>query len=105
MHDLIFENQRRLDDRMLLRSAEQAGADPALVAADLAEGRYRELVRDSVRSGARSGVNGTPTLFIEGVRYDGPREEETLVAVLEGVAVEEEARRLRRVGALLPDDR
>lgn len=105
MHDLLFEHQRRLDDRMLLRYAEQAGADPAVVAADLAEGRYQELVRDSVWGGERSGVNGTPTLFIDGVRYDGPRDEETLVAALERVAEEEEARRLRREGALLPDDR
>lgn len=97
MHDLLFEHQRRLDDRMLVHYAEQAGADPAVVAVDLAEGRYRELVRQSVRSGARSGVNGTPTLFIDGIRYDGPRDEETLVAALElAAAREESARRSRR---------
>jgi protein-disulfide isomerase len=96
MHDLLFEHQRRLDDRMLVRYAEQAGADPAVVAVDLAEGRYRELVRQSFRSGARSGVNGTPTLFIDGIRYDGPRDEESLVATLERVAAQgENVRRAR----------
>jgi protein-disulfide isomerase len=28
-------------------------------------------VRQDVSSGERSGVNGTPTFFINGVRYDG----------------------------------
>lgn len=55
---------------------------------DLAEARYRKYVRASFMGGARSGVNGTPTLFIEGIRYDGPRDEETLVAALELVAKE-----------------
>lgn len=95
MHDLIFEHQRRLDDRRLVGYAEQAGADPAVVTADLEEGRYRELVRASFLGGARSGVNGTPTLFIDGIRYDGPRDEETLVAALDLVAAEEDARRVR----------
>lgn len=96
MHDLIFEHQRRLNDRLLVHCAEQAGADPAVVAADLGEGRYRELVRNSFLDGARSGVNGTPTLFIDGIRYDGPRDEETLVAALDLVAAAgEDARRLR----------
>jgi hypothetical protein len=31
-------------------------------------------------------VNGTATLFIDGIRYDGPRDEATLVEVLELVA-------------------
>ena len=37
-------------------------------------------------SGVRSGVNGTPTFFINGVRFDGSWDEESLVAALEEVA-------------------
>ena len=96
MHDLIFEHQRRLDDRSLVGYAEQAGADPAVVAADLEAARYREVVQESFRGGARSGVNGTPTLFIDGIRYDGPRDEATLVAALELVAADEMAPRPAR---------
>src|SRR5262245_61603703 len=77
MTDLLFENQRNLLDRMLVVYAREAGADPAIVAEDLAEGTYREQVRQSFVAGAHSGVNGTPTLFIDGIRYDGPRDEET----------------------------
>ena len=87
MHDLLFEHQRRLDDASLLRYAKTAGADPARVAADLADGRYTAMVQESFTGGVRAGVNGTPTLFIDGIRYDGPRDEESLITALE-VAVE-----------------
>jgi protein-disulfide isomerase len=40
-------------------------------------------------------VNGTPTLFIDGIRYDGPRDEETLVAALTIVADEARAAKAR----------
>src|SRR5262245_28272102 len=94
MHDLLFEHQRRLDDASLADYAERAGAEPQVVGADLATGRYADVVRASFLGGARSGVNGTPTLFIDGIRYDGPRDEDTLVAALDLVAAhEEDARR------------
>jgi protein-disulfide isomerase len=83
MHDLLFENQKALDDDSLARYAEEAGVDGRAVLMDLADARYQRYVRDSFMTGVRSGVNGTPTLFIDGIRYDGPRDEETLVAALE----------------------
>ena len=86
MHDLIFEHQRSLKHGDLARYAEEAGAKGDVVLTDLDEGRYRELVQESFMGGVRSGVNGTPALFIDGVRYDGPRDEETLVAALTLVA-------------------
>jgi formate-nitrite transporter family protein len=86
MHDLLFENQRALKYDDLARYAERAGAEGDVVLNDLDEARYRDRVRDSFMGGARSGVNGTPTLFIDGIRYEGPRDEETLVAALTLVA-------------------
>ncbi len=86
MHDLLYEHQRRLDDAHLTRYAEQAGADAADTLADLETGRFRNLVRESLLQGARAGVNGTPTLFIDGIRYDGSRDEATLVEALSLVA-------------------
>jgi protein-disulfide isomerase len=82
MHDLLFEHQRALQYDDLARYAAKAGAKGEVVLNDLDEARYRELVRESFMGGVRSGVNGTPTLFIDGIRYDGPRDEETLVAAL-----------------------
>lgn len=83
MHDLIFEHQRDLSDGMLGRLATQAGADAELVLWELAEQRQQSRVREDFMSGVRSGVNGTPTFFINGLRHDGPWDEASLVEALE----------------------
>ena len=72
MHDLLYENQRRLDDASLAGYAEAIGLDPQRVLQALEEGTYEPKVRDDFMSGVRSGVNGTPAFFINGVRWDGP---------------------------------
>jgi protein-disulfide isomerase len=75
IHDLMYDHQRdgddSLDDAHLVRYAEQAGADPADVALDLAGEEYEEKVKSSFMSGVRSGVNGTPTFFVNGQRFEG----------------------------------
>ena len=71
MHDLMFENQEALNDESLLAYAEAAGVDRTAVAADLAAGAAAARVHRDFRSGVRSGVNGTPTFFVNGRRYDG----------------------------------
>ena len=93
MHDALFENQHALDDASLARLASRLGLDGDRVAADLAAGTYAPRVRQDFRSGVRSGVNGTPTFFINGVRYDrGWADEGQFVRVLreagEGAGVE-----------------
>jgi protein-disulfide isomerase len=85
MHDLIFEHQRDLRDARLGLLATQAGVDAAAVLRDLEEERHLPRVREDFMSGVRSGVNGTPTFFINGRRHDGPWDEESLVEALEGV--------------------
>ena len=72
MHDIIYEHQQALEDEDLLAYAEAIGADPGRVAEDLINGTYVKRVRDDFRSGVRSGVNGTPTFFVNGERYNGP---------------------------------
>jgi len=75
MHDAIYEHQQdsedALDDAHLLRYAKSAGADPDAVALDLEEDTLEERVRSDFMSGVRSGVNGTPTFFVQGERFDG----------------------------------
>ena len=72
MHDLLFEHQEALDDEALLSYGGLLGLDGARLARALEEGTYARAVRADFRSGVRSGVNGTPTFFIKGARYDGP---------------------------------
>jgi protein-disulfide isomerase len=71
MHDLLFENQDDLKEQSLLRYAQEAGADSSQVEAALTQGTMRKRVNDDIESGIRSGVNGTPTFFVNNRRYDG----------------------------------
>ena len=75
IHDLMFDHQRdgddSLDDAHLVHYAGQAGADPGAVALDLAGDTYEPVVKASFMTGVRSGVNGTPTFFVNGQRYEG----------------------------------
>ena len=71
MHDTLYENQDALDTGDLLEYAAAAGADPNTMAADLSSGAMTDRVRKDFRSGIRSGVNGTPTFFVNGQRFNG----------------------------------
>jgi protein-disulfide isomerase len=54
--------------------------------ADLAQHRFAPRVREDFMSGVRSGVNGTPTFFINGLRHDGEWDFESLLAALRQAA-------------------
>jgi len=75
MHDAIFEHQRdsaiALSDQHLAKYAAVAGVDETLVARDLKNGVHEPRVQEDFLGGVRSGVNGTPTFFINGARFDG----------------------------------
>jgi len=71
MHDQLFEHQDALDDDDLAAYAGAIGMDAERVTRALEEGTYASRVRKHFTSGVRSGVNGTPTFFINGVRWDG----------------------------------
>ena len=72
MHDTLFENQHALEDDDLVGYARRLGLDAERVARELAEGTHTKRVRTDFRNGVRSGVNGTPTFYINGRRYEGP---------------------------------
>ncbi|MFN2563388.1 MAG: DsbA family protein [Gemmatimonadaceae bacterium] len=87
MHDMIFENQHALEDADLVRYAEVLGLDAERVARELEAETYAKRVRDDFRSGVRSGVNGTPTFFVNGTRYEGSwANEEAFIRALRDVA-------------------
>jgi protein-disulfide isomerase len=83
MHDYLFENQRALDDEAYFaRYEEKLKLDPARIGREVARRAYAPRIEEDFSSGVRSGVNGTPTFFIGGARYDGPAEFEELVSAL-----------------------
>jgi protein-disulfide isomerase len=71
MHDLLFENQEALDDEDIVHYASTLGLDANRVISEVLAGTHAARVREDFRAGARGGVNGTPTLFINGVRHEG----------------------------------
>jgi len=87
MHDRLFERQFALDDEHLLEYAAELGLDADRLGGELAAGTHRRRVRDDFLSGVKSGVNGTPTFFINGARHNGSYEADTLLAALEQAGV------------------
>jgi predicted DsbA family dithiol-disulfide isomerase len=82
MHDRLFENQKRLRTKDLLSHAQEIGLDVERVKTELDTHAHEERVRNDFLSGVRSGVNGTPTFFINGVRHNGSYDLETLLDAL-----------------------
>ena len=71
MHDMLFTHQDALDRDDILGYAKSIGVDAARLARELDSGIYEKHVREDFRNGVKSGVNGTPSFFINGERYDG----------------------------------
>lgn len=71
MHDYLFEHQKALDDGHLLGYAQKVGLeDIRKFKADVSRHIYAPLIEESLKGGIDSGVEGTPTFFINGARYE-----------------------------------
>ncbi|MGZ6546379.1 MAG: DsbA family protein [Actinomycetota bacterium] len=68
---------------MLVHHAVQLGLDRDRFIEDLTSHRFIPRVREDLSSGARSGVNGTPTFFVNGRRYEGVPEVQSLIEALQ----------------------
>lgn len=82
MHDALFANQDDLELDNLERQATAAGVDPSAFRAALETRQITERIERDMRSGRANGVNGTPSLFINGERYRGARDIATLRAAI-----------------------
>jgi protein-disulfide isomerase len=82
MHDVLFRNQLRLEPADLRRFAERVGLDLGRFDLDLASDAVTARIERDVHTGLESGVDGTPSLFIYGRRYQGPRDADSLSKAL-----------------------
>ena len=89
MHHQLFSHQEALEPEDLLGYAEALELDAERFARDLAAHTHLEKVKGDFRSGMRSGVNGTPTFFIDGVRFDAPWDLETLTTAVQAALLGE----------------
>ncbi|MGA8080997.1 MAG: DsbA family protein, partial [Candidatus Nitrosopolaris sp.] len=82
MHDYLYEHQQALDDRHLEKYADKLGLNLAKFNNEISSHVHTGRIREDFLSGVRSGVNGTPTFYINEIRYDGSFDLETLLKTL-----------------------
>lgn len=83
MHDLLFENQEDLSLPMLVDLTEALGLSGKELEKVISEKRFEAKIQEDFLGGVRSGVNGTPTFFINDQRYDGPISFESIVSAVD----------------------
>jgi protein-disulfide isomerase len=83
MHDTLFEHQDALDPDDLVSDAKKLGLNTQEVIEDLTQRKFENRVSEDLRSGLHSGVNGTPTFFINGIHYDGLWDFDSLLSALQ----------------------
>lgn len=83
MHDRLYERQFALDDVYLIEYAADLGLDAARVQRELESHVHLARVREDFTGGLASGVKGTPTFFVNGIRFRGPWDDEKLAQALE----------------------
>jgi protein-disulfide isomerase len=86
MHDALFQHQKELADVDLTHLALTLGVEIYQFETNRTRDKHRQRVESDYESGVRSGVKKTPTLFINGRRYDGPVESKSVVAAAESMA-------------------
>lgn len=80
MHQLLFQHQKELGEVDLGHLALTLGLELYKFEASRSSERHRQRIRDDYESGLRSGVKKTPTLYINGRRFDGAIDAKAIVA-------------------------
>jgi protein-disulfide isomerase len=86
MHDLLYERQAALGDDDLVAYAGELGLDVGRFQAELWKHVYADRIREDFMGGVRSGVNGTPTFFINGHRHEGAWDLRSLSQAIDSAA-------------------
>jgi len=87
MHDLILANQENLSESVLNALLVKLGMTDASLQIARSSEAAKKRIDDDFAGGIRSGVNGTPTFFLNETRYNGPKDYDSLVAVMEQVLI------------------
>lgn len=90
MHDVIFENQKNLDAENIFRLAEAIGLNTERFKTDMQQKALIDKVEKDFESGIKSGVNRTPTFFVNRRKYDDNWSNQELLHYLKNLAIEQE---------------
>ena len=85
MHDLLLENQDALEKEDLLDYADELELDRAAFESALEDHGIVERIKEEFRGAVRSGVESTPSFFINGYKYEGDWASGALREDLEGL--------------------
>jgi protein-disulfide isomerase len=75
MHDAIYENQENLDDLYLFKLAEKIGLNMEKFKSDIQKEELNDRVDADFQGGVISGVNGTPSFYVNAKKFNGGAEE------------------------------
>jgi Na+:H+ antiporter, NhaA family len=95
MHDALYRRDPPIDRTILMQIAASLGLDLARFERDLDNPELRRHVEEDLADGRRNGVTATPTIFVDGVRYDGAWDFYSMLEALErpvGARVQRTAR-------------
>jgi len=83
MHDFLYEHQATLGDpNIAFGYAKKLGLDTQKFEREITQHTYQKRIKDDFMSGVRSGVNGTPTFYVNGARHDGEAVAKALIEAL-----------------------
>lgn len=82
MHDKLYANFRQISQQNIYKWAQEIGLDLVRFTADLNSGKYKKAVERDVVEGEQAGVAGTPTIFVNGKRFNGSLETDEFERVL-----------------------
>lgn len=83
MHDLLYENQENLDPEHIKQLVESLGLNTHQLENAMREGTFDRKIQKDFMGGVRSGVNGTPSFFINDHRFNGSYDYDSLVNAIE----------------------
>jgi protein-disulfide isomerase len=90
MHDLLFANQERLSEDTFRELCGTLGLTDSDIRLSRSSGDPKQKIDSDFSGGDRSGVNGTPSFFLNGDRYDETTDFESLVGLMEQVLISNE---------------
>lgn len=86
MHDLLYQHQDALEPQDLMRYAQQIGLNTSEFSQALEAHAERQRVQADFQCGVESGVQGTPTFFINGTQYQGPLAKQAIAQAVQTAA-------------------
>ncbi len=68
LHSLLFDNYKKLDDKLIVKLARDLGLDMAQFERDRRSQEITNLINRDLNQAPRHGVRGTPAVFVNGKR-------------------------------------